>query len=210
MKKLLSILSSIVAFVVAYVVVQYGIQQYRDYRGAQAVTNMYQELEQAAAEKSPEDIGKSEAMRLAAIDKTKEQLAKSQSDQERKVTAASQFWGFLWMNTRMRRDYCNGFGVNIDAFVSKFSTAHKLEYEQAKTIYKNAGINEENLWPSLNKGFAQAIIVDMKDFQEGAQVSTPTEACQLIAENADYLAAILHLSERMPDVHKALMRHASR
>ena len=202
MKGLISRVLWVIAFVVAFVIINRVSTEFQTERAAE---NKYHEIEKVALDKYA-DAPKADALQQAAVEVASADL--SQLDgADRANFAAENFFGFLWMNTRLRRDYCEDLGVDITPFVRVFSEAHVQERERAEEIFRNAGTNEEEMWRLYRQQeYLHAFIrQDMQDFQKGAELDSQNAACAAFIEFADDLVKEIHLSKRIPEIHKALM-----
>lgn len=141
-----------------------------------------------AARKHP-GMAKSDRLKEVAVQHGAEKLAK-QSGSERATAAADMFFGFFFMNTKLRPAYCAERGVNIAPFVKAFTEKHSEHLARAKAIYAEAGADPEANLPTLKASFASFVEQDMKDVATGAEV--PLEAaCDLFKDNAQAFADAL-------------------
>lgn len=137
-----------------------------------------------------------------------EQLADAKSANERSLMAASQFWGFLYVNTRARRDYCEGVGVDIGPFVDAFSAAHEREKQVATQLFEAQEIPHEELWQELQPTLMKAVRQDMTDIQNMNSMS-PSDACRIFAERPDDLVKNMLLKDKSPATYNTLMAIAN-
>ena len=153
----------------------------------------------AEAAKAHPGMAQSDAMKEVALDRAREAISTGDAKQ-RARTAASIFFGSYFMNTRARPEYCRKRGTDIAPFVAAYEEAHRREFERARAILLEAGLDPERLAPSLQDQFVTMVDQDMKDFATGAQVPLDN-ACKLFNENARAIAQAIELPM---DVRQAL------
>lgn len=191
--------------VVACALAFYGTQSLMDrWRGpepsAQAAVAKEVASIQAQAEKQHPSMAKSDAMKEVASERAADKFA-TQSPLERSHTAADMFWGFYWLNTKVRPEYCAERGVDLAGFVQAFDRIHGKELARAKEIYEARGIDaEKSVMPILLPELRKFVVQDMKDVAEGAK-APKDQACDLVAANAEAVAQFIQLP---PHVQKAL------
>jgi hypothetical protein len=127
------------------------------------------------------------------------QLA-TQTPGQKVNTAANMFWGFYYMNTKARPQYCAQRGVDITPFTTAFTNAHSAELSKAKAVYASEGIDPEKALPLVMPALLSGVEQDMKDVTTGAQVPLD-QACSLFNDNAKQIAEYIQLP---PHVKQAL------
>ena len=123
------------------------------------------------------------------------------SDLQKQNEAADAFFAFYFINTRGRRDACLVHGVDIRAFVDAFTRVHAVEYAQAKALYLRSGASEEAVYSALKPSLPEIVARDLRGI---ASADKMAEACRLLADEADALAAEMHLSKLQPAVFETL------
>jgi hypothetical protein len=145
----------------------------------------------ADAAKAHPEMAQSDAMKKVALDRARE--AMNTGDARRRAqTAASIFFGAYFMNTRAKPEYCRKRGTDIAPFVAAYEESHRREFERARAILLEAGLDPERLAPSLQEQFVAMVDQDMKDFATGAQVPLDS-VCTLYNENARAIAQAIEL-----------------
>ena len=158
------------------------------------------ELRADAAASRKEGMSESEALRATAADQATQQLA-GQAGEDRERTAANIFFGYYFLNTRLRAEYCRERGIDLAPFVTAFEAEHAAEHARAKAIFAGVGANPEELVPVLQSQFRPVVEQDMKDVAASAQAPVE-EACNLFNTNAQMLAKAIALP---PPIKQALM-----
>lgn len=195
-------LLTVVAFVVAFAAVQYGLEKYREQKAVSKAEESLQRLKSEGAKNHP-NLPTSEAMQQEAISMTSAKL-NAESDKTRRLqTAASNFFGFFLVNTRQRPEYCREHGVDIAPFVSAFEQGHRKELAKARAALSGTQVDDDKLYAMLKPQFRQIIDQDMKDIAAANNASIK-QACELIATNGQALAQAMHLSKIQPAVYGVL------
>lgn len=196
------VLGGIVAVVIAMVVFK-TLQDRRkdpDPEALKAAVSAEMETLRAEAKKRHPNLSDSEAMEAVAMERASERLSSTQSEDKRALTAASLFYGFYFVNTRARPEYCNGHGVDIAPFVRAFDAAHAEELDRARKIVSENGVDPATLYPMMRDELGRTVAQDMQDTAKSIQ-GTATDACRVLNEQATQLAAAIVLP---PDVRQAL------
>lgn len=155
---------------------------------------------QARAEQAHPDMAKTDALKQLATDESAKTFATLTGTQQAQ-TAAGMFWGFYWVNTKARVDYCDQRGVDISPFTVEFERSHAAELSRASAIYSAAGENPLEHLPKVLPQLAKAVEQDMIDVTAGAQVPLD-QACELFNENAEELVERIQMP---PHVKRALL-----
>lgn len=139
------------------------------------------EMEAAAAKK--QGVPKTEAMREAGLAKVAAKLDAAEGADEKAVSAAEIFFGYLYMNTKARVAYCRERGVDIGPFTRAFTEFNATELARANTVFAGEGVDPETLWPMAQEGMMKLVAQDMKDVS--ASVGVPLEkTCAFFNEHA--------------------------
>ena len=192
----------ILAFIIAFLAVKYGMQVYREHQAVAKVEQSISQMQTEAAQKHP-DVPASIALQQVAIEQAYKKMASETDVQKRASSAADMFWGFYFINVRERPEFCREQDTDIQPFVKAFENGHIKELAQAKTIYARSSVDENKLYALLKSQFRKMIQQDMNDIATANKV-TLKEACQLISENGESLAKEMHLSKAQPAVYQAL------
>jgi hypothetical protein len=183
----------------------YGIQALRQHSTtseqstAEAVNKRMDEL-RARAEREHPDMAKSDALKEVASKEAAKKLA-TQTSSQQVETAASMFWGFYWINTKARADYCTRRGVDLGPFVTAFESEHSAELARAKAVFAATGTDPAEIYPVLLPRLEKTVEQDMKDVATGANAPLE-EACNLFNEHAEQFAKFIQMP---PHVKEALM-----
>ena len=193
------ILVSMFAFIVARSVVEKIIEQ----SGRNKRDNGFEQLKADAVGQHP-DAPVSEAIRQESVESATKKLNVETDAQKRAQSAAAMFWGFLFVNTRERAEFCREQGVDIQPFVSAFEQAHANQIAKAKSILARTATDEEKLYTEIEPLLRKAVVQDMNDIATAKKISLKS-ACQFISNNALALAGDMHISKVQPTVYNALM-----
>jgi len=197
MNKVLKVVLMVVAACAAY----YGVEYMRTKSVTkQAAGEKIEEL-RAEAEKKYPGMAKTDALKAVAQADTVSQLNAVSGVEEKRQSAAYMFFGFYFMNTQARMDYCKQHGTDLKPFIDAFAEKNKAEQSRARSTLLKIGVEPESLIPVLSEQFASVVEQDMKDVAMGAKV--PVErTCALFNENAELLANEIKLT---PEIRTALM-----
>src|SRR5258708_5322703 len=176
------IVSSIAAFVICFVVVKYGVQEFRLRRAVSSEEALVRE----APLKHP-DLPPSVAIEQEEEKYVAEKLASDSSETEKQNVAANAFGGFYFSNTRDRYEFCKEHGVDISALVAAFERVHVSEYAKAKAVYLRSGSSEETTYAAIKASHPEGISQAMKDWSTTLKRSLP-EVCKALADHAEALA----------------------
>lgn len=168
-------------------------------RTAQGVERELDTIRDQAAKKYP-GMPATDAMKAVAAERATASMA-SQAPEKRRKSAADMFFGFYYLNTRSRVDYCRTRGVDLAPFADAFAAAHRTELSRATAIYANAGSDPDAIMPIVQTQLASVVEQDMKDVALGAQVPLD-QSCALFNANAGFFAEKIALT---PDVRQALI-----
>ena len=193
---------SVAVFVVAFLGVKYGVQSYRNYQAGANTEKFMNQLQTDAVQKHP-DVSASEALAQEVTALAAQKLASEGDAAKRASTAADMFWGFYFINVRARPEFCREQGIDIGRFVEAFETGHVNELAKARSIYARSSVDENTIYAGIKPHLRKSIVQDMNDIAAANKV-TVREACQLVADNADTLAAEMHLSKAQPAIFQAL------
>lgn len=148
----------------------------------------------------------SENLRLKVMEETKKRLSTTTNQLEKLNTVTYQFYGFYFMNTRARFDYCEGLGIRITTFVNAFKSSHKNELEKADAVFHEQNISKEKLWSIISNtsSFKNTLELDMES-AENQGVSKEEFCVYLASEDSIDLVNEMHFSKRATDQWKILM-----
>jgi hypothetical protein len=165
------------------------------------LTKQLDDLRERAEREHP-DMSKTDAFKQLASEHTAKKLASQTADQQAN-TAADIFWGFYYMNTKVRTQYCAQRGIDLSPFVAAFTKEHSDAFAKASAVYALAGLSTEKYLPIIMEASAKGVEQDMKDVTTGAQVPLD-QACSLFNENAKYFAENIQLP---PQVKQTLLSY---
>jgi hypothetical protein len=195
------VLAGLVAIAVAMVVFK-GLQD-RPADPQEVKEAMAAEMDtlRTEADKRHPNLAKSEALQAVAAERASAQLAQQTGD-KRALTAASLFYGFYFVNTRARPEYCRSHGVDLAPFAKAFDAVHAAERDRARALLLRNGTDPETLYPLMRDQLGVTVAQDMQDTAKGIQGSA-ADACRVLNEHAAQFAATLVLP---PEVRQALMQ----
>ena len=133
-------------------------------------------------------------------DDTEMKMAAQESDQ-RLFTAASIFWGFYFVNTKTRVDYCDERNVDLTPFVQAFTKEHARDHSAAEAVFRKAGMDPNTLVEQVGSELRKNVDQDMIDLATNEQVPVD-QTCSLLNEHAEEFAKIIQLP---PHVKQALI-----
>lgn len=202
-KKLFQLIVAIAAFFVFFFGVQYTKQYWHTDNALERAEVTMEKIKEDAVKKRP-DVHPVEAFRDEAIEKSAESLANKTGD--RKLNAAADmYWGFYFVNTRSRSEFCKGHGVDISNFSKVFSDMHQNETLKARLIYaKFSKISEEQLYQKMQSLLFKTVTEDMQAISSQYKISFP-QACQVLDEHAKEIVADMLISKTQPAVSNVLM-----
>lgn len=193
---------AVVAFVIAFIAVKYGMQAYREHQSVAKVEQSLNQLQADATQNHP-DVPISVAAQQEATEQASRKMAAEKDDQKRARTAADMFWGFYFINVRERPEFCREQGEDILLFVKAFERIHADEFAKAKSIYVISSADENKVYALIKPQLHKMILQDMNDLA-GTNKFSLKAACAFIAENADALVNEMHFSKAQPAVYQAL------
>jgi len=139
-----------------------------------------------------------------AISQAGEIVKNSPNNKVRRDNAAVAFFGFYFVNTRSRVDFCNEQGTTIQLFSDAFKRNHVKELDVARSIIAESHMNEEQIYSLTKVQLRSALDADMHDIATSGGTNAKG-ACELIVAKAELLADTLQLSKVQPAVYQALM-----
>ena len=198
----LRIIIGAVALIAGFVIVQRFLHQARAH---DAKVDANRAIEQALSNgvKNRPDLPVPAAQRQGLADQMSADLNAEQDPAKRARMAAEMFWGFYYLNTRARYDYCKEKGVDIVKFTRAFSGAHIDALNKARAIYAKAGANEYKLYDDMQRELKRMVVADQMQLanMNGQSVE---ESCEWTAKNADKLVDALDFTKMQPEVYKVL------
>ncbi len=193
---------SFVVFIVAFIVVKYGIQEYRDYSNAATVENEYEQLKAEAMSSSGGTSG--DAIYLAAQKLSTKAIENYNSEREKRLYAANFFFGYYFMNMRSRKYFCKALGVDIAPFLNSFAQLNKSEQQSAATIYAQYEQSKEELWLVVKPVQAEQMAQNMQEAADTYRL-TIKETCELFVDYPE-MALDMKFNTRAPaNVYQVLM-----
>jgi hypothetical protein len=201
-KTALTVLGVFIAFILIKTVVKSVLRAPRESESVGMAEKTWERLQADATKKHP-DIPRSEAIQRESSARATEKLTSETDDLKRTNAAADMFWGFFFINTRARHQFCQEQGVDLQPFVQVFEHAHKNEITKARSIYARASMNEEKLYSLIKSEARQMVVQDMNDIAASNKFSIK-EGCQMLSDNANAFVQEMHISKVHPMVFKAL------
>jgi hypothetical protein len=198
-KRLLLILVAVGAFLC----VRQGLHVFQEHTTAAQVSESADQLKSDAAKHNP-GVPAALAIQREGIAKADEMMKNAPDDRTRRQNAAGTFYGFYFVNTRSRVDYCKEQGSDIQPFVTIFQGNHVNELAAARAILAEIGTDEETLYTQIKPQLRDLLNTDMK-FIADAGKTDAKGACELIIARADVLAGQMQLSKVQPMVERVLM-----
>ncbi len=202
MKENTRLILRVLAFALAFVAAKTGLQAYREHR---AVASAGQKLEQLQAQARARHPGEpaSLALKKEALESATAQLQSEADASKRDRSAADMFWGYYFLNTRKRPEFCRTKGIDIHSFVAAFEAANADELRAARAIYRRAGADENDTYRLSESLLDKLLQQDMREAATSNRISE-TEVCQVIEDHADALVARMKLSQVQPLVYATL------
>lgn len=196
-------LVTVIAFIVGFLGVKYGLEYYRE---SQAISKATQEIEALREEARTQHPDEPEVLVVqeAAIRKAEDNIRSKGSQKKKIQTAASTFLGFYLVNYRKRAEYCEKEGVDISQFTSAFRDSHIRVYETAINAIDYSQSDLNKLYNMLDDQLQKVIDQDMKFIAEQNSISV-ADACKLLADSADVIVPELQFSVMQPYVYDTLM-----
>lgn len=160
---------------------------------------------QAIAEAKP--IGGKSASEALAENMQKraaEELNKSEG-RNKQHTAAAQFFGFYFINTRARPEYCDSLGVAIPSFVKEFDNLNKRQLIAARQILETSlNPGEERLYQNMKPSIFKTVVFGIKD-QAKQYKMTERQFCEATEANAKEIARSFTFDIMLPAQSKLLL-----
>lgn len=158
------------------------------------------DLQAEAAKKYP-NLPLSDAVKKVGEERASAMLSAESNPEQKNLRAAQMFYGYYFLNTKIRVEYCNSRGADISPFVNRFQANNRAEAARAQAIFAKANTQPEDMLAMIRPALAKAVEQDMKDVSAGAGVPVD-KACALFNEHAVTLADYIKLPG---DVRAALM-----
>lgn len=162
------------------------------------VTEKVDGMRNAASAANP-NLSKSDALREYANKQSAEKLSKQDATNQTQ-TATSMFFGFYFVNTRARFDYCANRGVDITPFVSAFQKKYAGQYALATSNAKSFNFDPQTIISVGGHELAKMAEQDMKDIAASVQIPE-SETCAWFNANAVEVANLIVLP---PQVARSL------
>ena len=153
-------------------------------------------IEEQAARKYP-DLPKAEAMARFAREQAGQQLAGKSGD-DRDASAAQMFYGFYYMNTQARADWCRARGADLSQWQATFVRAYSREKAAADAILARAGRDPRQIVGMIGNSLSGFVDKDMREIASGANAPLE-EVCPLLNQNAEQLIPMLQLAPGVRD-----------
>lgn len=163
-------------------------------------------ITQAIAEAKPlGEKSASEALSGNAQKRAAEEFNKLSEDGNRQNTAAAQFFGFYFINARVRPEYCGNLGVAIPSFVHEFENLNKRQLIAARKILESSlNPGEEKLYQNMKPSMLKMVVFSIKD-QAKQYKMTEKEFCEANEANAKEIAGSFTFDIMLPAQSKVLL-----
>lgn len=190
---------SVIAVNLATPVILQAVNQYSVKKADKLVT-------QAIAEAKP--IGRKSASEALAENTQKraaEEFSKLSEGRKKLDTAAGQFFGFYFTNTRGRPEYCGSLGVAIPSFVREFENLNQRQLIAARKILESSlDPGEEKFYQNTKPTMLKTLVFAIKD-QAKQYKMTEKEFCEATEANAKELAGSFTFDVMAPAQSKVLL-----
>jgi len=193
MKKILSIIASVIAFAFAFYVVKELRQTYANKNSlddASASTEkFFNELLNDAKEKATVDKTATELLKDESKRVIQKNMNSDKSYEDKLVDAASNFYGYYLINIEARKEYCDKKDTPITQFLIEFREKNKINLEKStKILEKNfSKSNYKFTYKMMNDLMSKTITPmlnqDMQDIKNKLKIND-AEACQLFNDKA--------------------------
>lgn len=125
---------------------------------------------------------------------------------ERQYAAADMFWGFYFMNTKARVNFCHEGGVDMAEFVAQFNERHAAEKAQAEKLYAQFDMNPQDMWKMAEKMDAISMVLEQDMMQAAYVLNKPLgEVCAYLNTTPPNLMDRVTFKNAMPTQWAALM-----
>jgi hypothetical protein len=202
MRTALKRIGSVLAFIAAFAVVRGGISWYQEYSASQKASATVTDMMNDAAKKHPGSTV-SQATINEAIERSKNTLTSEADATKRQRTAAEQFYGFYFINTRARPEFCLQQGVDISPFTKAFENEHVEQLARARAVAK-LGTSEDDFYGMMREAIWKVLSQDMQDIAT-ANATSLKGSCELISQQGPEVAAKLNIANVNPTLLRALM-----
>jgi hypothetical protein len=152
------------------------------------------------------DKSASEVMREKMIIDSTKSMNEQNSDHKKSLNAAANFFGFYFINTRNRFDYCQALGVNLQGFVDAFKTENQKEFIEASNIFSTSTTpNVESLYTVIKPSLEKTIKFTMTDQAKQAGLSQ-VDFCHAIENNSADFASRMRYASAVPEMAAQLAK----
>lgn len=204
MNKASRIVVGAVGFAFGAWIVNAGLDAWRDRRAGARAGEAIDQMQRSAAKKKGGAAVNATDLQAEAIEQTAKKLADEPDAAKRRLTAASNFMGFYFVNVRARLAHCRALGVELNRFPVQFRRQHQDEIARAQEILDAAKLSEDRLYETTKDQLQRLVKLDMNDIATGANTDAKG-ACELLEEKGAEIAGQMHISKVQPAVHQALM-----
>lgn len=202
--KAIILIVGIVSFIVAKSFVSETVSEYKSRDMIAKVDSEMQNLIDDVKVSDSEEIP-TEQLYQKILEKTAKEFT-SMSTKEKFEESTNQFWGFYFINTRARKQFCLDRGVDISLFSDAFKKIHETEFTRASSVYEIRGISPDDLWRVVKKSdsYWDMLELDMNSYVESGV--SPKDFCSFLS-TSDALALVdeMHYSKRAPQQWKILI-----
>jgi hypothetical protein len=193
MKKIFTIIASVVAFALAFYFVKELKQTYVNQKSlddaAEKTEKFATDLLNDAKEKTTDDKTVTEIMKDESKKEFQKNMASDKSYEDKLVDAASNFYGYYLINVESRREYCEKNNTPITEFLIEFKEKNKINLEKSTKILEekfrkdNYQFNYKTMNDLVGKSLSPLLNQDMQDIKNKLKMNDK-EACQLFNDRA--------------------------
>ncbi|MCH8080685.1 MAG: hypothetical protein IIA06_13070 [Proteobacteria bacterium] len=193
----------IVVAIMVFIALGYGVDEYRNHKNIAVMESEWEQI-QSTAKENYSDSTPVEAIYKASKEFAEDELENIKSNREKLHFVANSFFGFYFINTRSRNNYCENLGVDITPYVNAFAHYNKSEYQRAITIYAQAGTDKEQQWSYIKPYSIKMVEQDMQEIADTNQI-TLEEACKLFADNPEFASEMTFAKRASAVTYQVLM-----
>lgn len=198
----LKVVVVLVAAAIGFGVMQFGIHKYREKESVAAATDQLNQAKADALKNNP-NLSASDALQQAGAKMATNAINSAPPDQKR-LTAASSFYGFYLINVRTRAEYCQQQGVDIHAFTDAFTASNAKILAVAQPLIEANNMTVDKLYDMFKPQLNSAIDTDMKDVA-AANKTDAKGACKAFVAHATEINERLQFAKNLPEAYQALM-----
>lgn len=201
-KSAMKVVVTLVAAAVGFGAMQFFIRSNHEHQSISDVTDQINQAKADALKKnpnmSPVDAEHEAGNKVAAA------AINSATPGDKRVTAASTFYGFYLLNVRARAEFCQQQGVDIHAFTDVFAHSNAQYQAVAQPLLTANNMSEDKLYDMFKQQLTTAVDNDMKDVAS-ANKTNAKGACKVFVTHAAEINDQLQFAKNLPAAYQALM-----